>query len=242
MQDVAETFSPTHEEIVITEEDIETAKIELNTLGPDDQALAYARMKKQITNLTEENENLRKTAGIDMLTGLPNRAGFLMLFNQKVSSMLRANIESRGVSKKCLGGTVLCLDVQGLHKINDEQGYDKGDEHLRLISIFLKEVTRGSDILARWGGDEFIIFLVNTTEDQAVAILKRIQERQPSEFKFNIGVAEFFSHHMSIEQAIKISADGMEQAKKSGLRDSTGRSTECFVVTIPTGTKLPSNL
>jgi len=76
-------------------------------------------------------------------------------------------------------GLPLCVafvDIDNLKKINDTFGHAAGDEVLKHIAQFIQSQLRGSDTIARWGGDEFVLLLPNVSLENAVALLERIQK------------------------------------------------------------------
>ncbi len=97
----------------------------------------------------------------DILTGLYNR------------TYLDHEIK-RLDTKRQIPFAVLMGDVNGLKITNDVFGHDAGDNLLRKVSEILKRSCRHEDIIGRWGGDEFIMLLPNTTEEEVYLILKRI--------------------------------------------------------------------
>jgi len=89
-----------------------------------------------------------RLSGEDPLTGLANRRGALIAGERLVAEARRSNE----------GVTCLFIDVDGLKSVNDEVDHEAGDEVLRTVAAGLLEVFRAGDILARWGGDEFVVF------------------------------------------------------------------------------------
>src|SRR5205823_9666966 len=103
-------------------------------------------------------EELTKQAFHDGLTGLPNRA----LFRDRLDQALARSARSSDVL------AVLLLDLDGFKQVNDSLGHDAGDELLRQVAERLDEITRASDTLARFGGDEFAMLLDDSQQAQAV--------------------------------------------------------------------------
>jgi diguanylate cyclase (GGDEF)-like protein len=81
------------------------------------------------------------------------------------------------------------LDVDGLKAINDRDGHLAGDAVLRSLATDLKVVLRGTDVLARYGGDEFAVLLTQTTRLQAEATMRRFREW--TDVSVSHGIAEF---------------------------------------------------
>ncbi|ERJ11236.1 diguanylate cyclase domain-containing protein [Haloplasma contractile] len=100
----------------------------------------------------------------DTLTGLYNRRFFEREFKQ-VDTIQKMPI------------SIIVADVNGLKLVNDAFGHVKGDQVLQAAAAIIKQECRESDIVARWGGDEFIILLPQTNSIEADRIIKRINQK-----------------------------------------------------------------
>ncbi len=100
----------------------------------------------------------------DVLTGLKNRR----FFEDEIK---------RAGQEPLLPISIIMGDVNGLKLVNDVFGHFEGDRLLCSAAQIMEEVCRPKDITARWGGDEFIILLSNTTEEETGAICKEIKKR-----------------------------------------------------------------
>ena len=107
------------------------------------------RVAQRTQELADANQALQKLALHDPLTGLPNRA----LFEQELGRLL---MESRR-TQECFA--VMILDLNGFKAINDSRGHDAGDRLLRAVGQRLQGAVRASDVVARFGGDEFALLL-----------------------------------------------------------------------------------
>ena len=124
----------------------------------------------------------------DELTGLNNRRGFMTLAGQQ----LRALVRSRRA------GTVLFADLDGLKRINDELGHEAGDEAISTFAQVLRKTFRDGDILSRFGGDEFVVFLDGPLPEANAAVerlrdnlLRENVERPPrAALHASVGVVE----------------------------------------------------
>lgn len=114
---------------------------------------------------------LEEMAMTDKLTGVGNRESFELAFERTVS------VARRGASPVSL----LSLDVDNLKPVNDSHGHGAGDAMLRLVASVIREQTRRTDTLCRWGGDEFLVLLpgctVDAARDLAESVRRRISER-----------------------------------------------------------------
>jgi diguanylate cyclase (GGDEF)-like protein len=113
----------------------------------------------------KQQDKLIYLANIDDLTGLYNRR----YFNNHLQEYTK--LAKRNNSVFCIA---LC-DVDFFKRINDVYGHNIGDQTLKQISDFLQDNTRQTDIVCRWGGEEFIILFPDTTLDNALTVLDKIR-------------------------------------------------------------------
>ncbi len=116
-----------------------------------------------ITELKEKEDELRYLSYHDGLTGLYNRI------------YLKEEMQRLDTERQLPISLIMC-DVNGLKLVNDTYGHKKGDELLIKVAEILRETTREEDIVTRWAGDEFVIFLPQTNAEMARKISKRIEE------------------------------------------------------------------
>ncbi len=116
--------------------------------------------------LIQELGELERTAMIDSLTRLWNRLGIDTLLHREWECAMR--------KKSTL--TIVMVDFDNFKPINDTYGHLVGDEVLQSCSRLILSSLRSSDVVGRWGGDEFMVILSGADEEQAIVILKRIQE------------------------------------------------------------------
>jgi diguanylate cyclase (GGDEF)-like protein len=119
-------------------------------------------------------ETLRETIGelesisvTDSLTGLRNRRYLMQEGERLVARHMRSGQPL----------AALMLDIDHFKKVNDTHGHQTGDALLRHVSGIMAETVRGSDVLARIGGEEFCILAPSADEAQAVLLAERIRER-----------------------------------------------------------------
>lgn len=111
------------------------------------------------------HEQLRELAATDSLTGLANRRSFLI---RLVSEMARSRRAGGSLS-------VVLMDLDGFKAINDIHGHVVGDEVLILVAATLRCAMRASDLAARFGGDEFILMLPETSALKGEQVLDRLK-------------------------------------------------------------------
>jgi len=131
----------------------------------------HLRMRKIQRALAEQQiqaEVFRRLAMFDPLTGLYNRR----FAEQRLRSEI-ARSERRGLSL-----IVVLVDLDDFKQINDEHGHLAGDHVLKEFAKYLSRSTRGSDLAARWGGDEFIVLLLDCEVNRLSLILSRLDGLQ----------------------------------------------------------------
>lgn len=107
----------------------------------------------------------RRLAATDPLTGLMNRRAFLEAFEREHSRAVR----------HALPMTLVMVDVDHFKRVNDTHGHDAGDAVLRAVAASLARGARKSDLVARWGGEEFVLFLPQTGEAGARVASERLR-------------------------------------------------------------------
>ena len=126
------------------------------------------------------NEFLEYKASHDSLTNLYNR--------DALERIMKAETMKAKLSKNVLA--VIFLDLDNFKIINDAYGHRYGDEILKKVSDILRENVRKGDIVARYGGDEFVILLHSKKEDEPVKVAERIKARVEEVLKlYNLSVS-----------------------------------------------------
>lgn len=118
----------------------------------------------KLLQLRRDRDQASAMARADELTGLLNRAG--------VEEALREAIASATRRRAAL--SIAFVDLDNFKQINDEHGHAVGDQCLRIVSMRLRNQLRGPDIMGRYGGDEFLVVLPNTSIDDALAVAGRM--------------------------------------------------------------------
>jgi diguanylate cyclase (GGDEF)-like protein len=129
-----------------------------------------ASLRNILINLTETERELEKKERLaitDGLTGLYNRAFFDESIDEEVKDSIKNN--------KSL--SLIMLDIDGFKRVNDTLGHLIGDSVLAEISGIIKRGARGSDLPARFGGEEFAVILPNTTIHEAHEVGERIRHK-----------------------------------------------------------------
>jgi diguanylate cyclase (GGDEF)-like protein len=159
---------------------------------------------------------LRDTSLRDGLTGLYNRR-FLEEFIDKVMSQALRNNDSY---------SIMMLDIDYFKMVNDTYGHDAGDTIIKGLADVLKDNVREADLAIRYGGEEFIVLLHNSTEEGAMQVAEKIHTAFNTK-KFNvgmetiqktmsIGMAHFPAQGESVWKVIKFADTALYEAKNTG--------------------------
>ncbi len=131
---------------------------------------------------------LEEKANKDPLTGLFNR-GYL----DRAIEEERDKLDKFGIHY-----SVVMADVNGLKKANDVYGHEAGDKLILEVSRLMNEQVRSTDIVARTGGDEFIILLTNSTDENSRLFVSRLNEKVFSNAYMSVGDDEQFPVSVSL--------------------------------------------
>lgn len=121
------------------------------------QTQQYVALFSDITSIKEHERQLERMAHYDVLTNLPNRA----LLSDRLHQAMAQAVRRKSRVAVCY------LDLDGFKAVNDQHGHKAGDQLLITLAARMKQVLRESDTLARIGGDEFVVLLLDLSEDDA---------------------------------------------------------------------------
>ena len=175
--------------------------------------VVFYRISNQVYNEIKKNEQkLKLLATIDELTGAYNRRAFLELIKKNSYRSKRYNEHL----------SLMIFDIDFFKKINDTYGHGVGDHVLKSLVRVVFENIRQEDLLARWGGEEFIILMPQTSLKSAFDLAERLRKNiEKYEFPkvgrvtVSLGLAEFSSKD-DIESFIKRADDALYTAKGNG--------------------------
>jgi len=173
--------------------------------------ILVARIQTQI-QLKKQHDSLVNMAMRDQLTNLFNRHYLLETANHRVAKAMRDNFSI----------SVLMMDIDHFKSINDTYGHPAGDTVLKALARVLKQECRDEDIVSRFGGEEFVVFLddcdAQTAERIAERVRAKIETSRPEsiEVTISIGVAELKNGKEGFADLIKRADDAMYQAKHQG--------------------------
>lgn len=160
-------------------------------------------------------EEIRKLANYDPLTGLPNR---LLFFEYAQHELRRATREERKLA-------VMFIDLDNFKMVNDTFGHEEGDRFLKQITTNIRACVREADMLARFGGDEFVLFCSYTQEYDLIYLLQRLMEATSRNVGIDhtairvgasVGVALFPKNGNNLNTLLKYADIAMYHAKSNG--------------------------
>jgi diguanylate cyclase (GGDEF)-like protein/PAS domain S-box-containing protein len=181
----------------------------------------YVAIFSDITERKQNEQEIRNLAFYDVLTQLPNRRLFLDRFQIALSASARHNNY----------GAVLYIDLDRFKALNDTLGHDYGDLLLIEVGVRIKSCIRDSDMVARIGGDEFVVLIeaCSADRDDATQKVLRVAEKiretlsQPYMLKEHqhhsspsIGISLYHGHDESYETVLKHADMAMYQVKMCG--------------------------
>jgi len=137
-----------------------------------DTQARVAQAEARIEQLTLEIEQVSRTAQQDHLTGALNRRGMENAFEREFGRADRTGMPL----------SVALLDIDHFKKLNDSLGHDAGDVALAHLARVVKESLRPTDILARYGGEEFVIIMPETSVEEGIQVMVRVQRELTKNF------------------------------------------------------------
>lgn len=187
----------------------------IKDVKPRDFTEEDRRLLRDLATIVEHEIQAVELATMDELTGILNRRGFNM------SAEKSLNICKRGA----LPVALVFLDLNEFKPINDKFGHAEGDKALQQFASVLDDVGRDSDIVARMGGDEFVILLVDADKKAVDQVMKRFSQQIEScneqqalgyDITFSYGIVLFDpAKHVTINDLLSEGDALMYKRKKS---------------------------
>jgi len=167
-------------------------------------------------------ESLRQASIRDILTGLYNRRFFDESSQREVVRALRQ--QTKG---DYAGLALMMIDIDHFKRFNDQHGHEVGDQVLCEVAQVLQSQTRGSDVAARFGGEEFTIVLADITAPRALERAERVRQAveqlvlRPSgndlgTITISIGMSQFPKNGTTVESLLQAADKAPYEAKDSG--------------------------
>jgi len=162
-----------------------------------------------------DRRSLERQATTDDLTGLPNRREFERITEEELLAAERFNT----------GVCVMLIDLNGFKQINDTLGHQFGDLVLRAAAKRLRDAVRDTDVVARWGGDEFVILLpgvedasgVRASAERIGGLLGDTPIAEDVVVTAAIGAALFPRHGSTLDELVRAADEAMYGAKSTGV-------------------------
>jgi len=185
-----------------------------------------------LKNATLFNRAL-KMAYTDQLTGTHNRASFNNSLHREIQCAKRSDSDL----------SLIFLDIDHFKHINDSYGHECGDIALSSVANCIKETVRGSDIVFRYGGEEFVILLNNTDLEGGYIMAERIRKNVEAhtiaygmdilKLTVSLGVSSLEKNDAGIqsnaESLIKRADNAMYRAKQQGRNQTMIEPTDCYI-------------
>ncbi len=168
---------------------------------------AAVHAEREITALRERIAELECLVSTDMLTGVLNRRGFEAEL-QRTLDLAQRHGET---------GVLLFVDLDDFKRVNDTYGHDAGDEVLRQIAWLLKRSVRRSDVVARVGGDEFVVLL---TKSCAIGGMRR---KKALEQILRTAVVPWHDHMIKVGASVGARSYGPDDTCDALIREADAR-------------------
>ena len=170
---------------------------------------ALAELFGSLMTVAAERQELQRAAYHDALTGLLNRHA-VDLIDRRV---YRASVSEPASS-------ILLIDVDRFKSINDRYGHDVGDKALQAVAQVLTDALRRGDEIIRWGGEEFLVCLPQTTLPDALKVAEKLRRAvegitEPEQLTVSIGACEIFTLQ-HLPQAVGRADEALFKAKSGG--------------------------
>jgi diguanylate cyclase (GGDEF)-like protein len=170
--------------------------------------ISAARAHRRLLDLTAELQHLAAT---DVLTGLPNR--------RQLMTAMESEIRSAGRTGRPL--SLALIDIDHFKRVNDRHGHPSGDAVLCEVAEVLREVTRGGDVLGRFGGEEFAVLMPGLSSADALPVAERLRKAvAAAEFvpplRISIGLASWPADAGDREELLRRADEALYEAKRSG--------------------------
>jgi len=167
--------------------------------------------------VAQRTEQLERLVNSDSLTGLLNRRAFDERLDLEIQRAQRYN---RPLS-------LLFIDIDHFKRVNDRHGHVIGDEVLRVMATILGNGLRATDAACRYGGEEFVVILVETDKLEALSIAERLRVAAENtklaqlgeSTTISIGISSLQSEDLAVD-LIQRADDSMYIAKKNGRNRS----------------------
>ncbi|WP_341676854.1 diguanylate cyclase [Niveibacterium sp. SC-1] len=204
--------------VYLTSETSEAVQLEAMRHGGDDfltKPISEAQLANTVISKAERYRGLRKLMVEDSLTGLYNHVKTKALLQQ---SLLLADRQQVAVS-------YAIIDIDHFKKVNDTYGHTVGDKVIKTLARFLRQKTRRADVVGRYGGEEFVVVLFDSTPADALARVELIRQGFAEIYHaydegifsatFSAGIAHYPAYATMMELMVAAD-DALYAAKRAG--------------------------
>lgn len=175
---------------------------------------AVVWVASNITHKNDAHEKLRQLSETDALTGLYNRRKLVETLDQRLAIFKQEKSQT----------SVLVFDLDNFKQLNDEMGHQAGDAALVEIARMCRQHLRQSDVIARFGGDEFVVVMPGTDLRDALEISERLRGHVPIALREHLrydatisgGVSEFSRPDRFSSDILKRADEGLYLSKRAG--------------------------
>jgi diguanylate cyclase (GGDEF)-like protein len=178
--------------------------------------IAHHRLEAKHAELEKLSEHLKTMSISDPLTGCHNRRYFTEISAKMVSAAQR---HRRRIA-------ILMIDIDFFKAINDNHGHPAGDEVLKAVAEICKTTLRSPDFLVRFGGEEFVAVLPDTSQEEALIVAERLRAAVETlrvsaveaaiAVTVSLGCSEYIDSEKSIDKALARADVALYQAKRGG--------------------------
>ena len=184
----------------------------LDFLVEGEQAVVW--VASNITDKNATQQKLRQLSETDALTGLYNRRKLIATLDDRMAAFERERAPT----------SVLVFDLDNFKRLNDEMGHHAGDAALVEIARLCRQHLRENDVVARFGGDEFVVVMPGTRCDDALKIAERLRKSVPVSLREALryestisgGVSEFCPPDRTSGDILKRADEGLYLSKRAG--------------------------
>jgi diguanylate cyclase (GGDEF)-like protein len=173
--------------------------------------------KRTEEELRRVREELEELAAQDPLTGVANQRKFTERFEHEMARAARNGMPL----------SVLMIDIDHFKAINDRHGHLAGDACLKMLAVLLQDCVRGADLVARFGGEEFVVLLPDTPADKALLVAERMRREtearsvptegtSPVQITISVGAATTGEGAQSFDQLVGRADEAVYRAKRAG--------------------------
>lgn len=183
--------------------------------SPSGEITGCLGMAQDITDRKKSEKQIHYQATHDALTGLANYRRFIDTLDREVQRAERSHHAF----------TVLLLDMDELKRINDRLGHLAGNRALKRLATLLKEQCRGTDLAARYGGDEFAVVLIDSDRGMAEQVARRIEsslrkDQEDPQLRVSIGIGVYPEDGRSSQELLEAADQRLYKRKKAARSQS----------------------